>query len=129
MRRLRDVLGARSYHLGEAVAAQETQPSQEQLIADLKTVITNNEMYFRLCIGALVAVFAGCCFLIYVYRANTLAITGLFTATGISFAAIAPQMLSFWREKVRTDTVLVMARQLPASETMQLIQLLLASGK
>ena len=128
MKTLADVVASR-FHLGESEPSDETltQTNKDQLVADLKSVILNNENYFRLCIGALVVVFLGCCVLIYLYRTNTLALTGLFTAIGTSFATIAPQMLSFWREKVRTDTVLILARQLPPTETLQLIQLLLAA--
>ena len=130
MNKLSEVLASRSWHLGEATPGEEvrSQSNLDQLIGDLKSVIANNENYFRISLGALVIIFVGCCVLIYSYRANTLVMGGLFTATGVSFAAIVPQMLSFWREKVRTDTVLILARQLPPSDTMQIIQLLLASG-
>jgi hypothetical protein len=129
MKKLSDVLQSQSWHLGEAEPGTEAQAAinQGQLISDLKSVISNNETYFRICVALLVIIFLGCCALLYVYRTNTLAMTGLFTATGISFAALAPQMLSFWREKVRTDTVLILARQLPQGETLQMIQLLLAN--
>jgi uncharacterized membrane protein len=130
MNKLSEVLASQSWHLGEAAPGEEvrSQSNINQLITDLKSVIVNNEKYFRICLGALVVIFVGCCAMIYSYRANTLVMTGLFTATGVSFAAIVPQMLSFWREKVRTDTVLILARQLPPGDTMQIIQLLLATG-
>jgi hypothetical protein len=129
MKKLSDVLQSQSWHLGEAEPGAEANISinQDQLVSDLKSVISNNETYFRICIALLVTIFLGCCALLYVYRTNTLVMTGLFTATGISFAAIAPQMLSFWREKVRTDTVLILTRQLPQRETLRMIQLLLAN--
>jgi hypothetical protein len=129
MKKLRDVLQSQAWHLGEAEPGAEAFPSinRDQLISDLKSVISNNEVYFQVCIGLLLIVFLGSCVLLYVYRTKTLIMTGLFTATGISFAAIAPQMLSFWREKVRTDTVLILARQLSPGETLQMIQLLLAN--
>lgn len=132
MKKLSDILQSRSWYMGEAELDAETRTptTQDQLVSDLKSVISNNEAYFRICVGALVIIFIGCCALLYIYRTNVIVMTGLFSATGISFAAIAPQMLAFWREKVRTDTVLILARQLPPGETLQMIQLLLAnSGK
>jgi hypothetical protein len=128
MKKLNNVLESPSYHLGEAEPGTQTRTAidQEQLVTDLKSVISNNENCFRLCVGALVVIFSACCVLLYVYRDNTLIMTGLFTVTGISFATITPQMLSFWRERFRTDTVLILARQLPPSETLQMIQLLMA---
>jgi hypothetical protein len=70
-------------------------------------------------------VFLGACVLTVKYLSNPSVITGIFAASGISITGLVVQMMKFWKEKVNSDTVLVLARNLSPQDTRGVIEILL----
>jgi hypothetical protein len=59
------------------------------------------------------------------YLSNPSVITGIFATSGISITGLVVQMMKFWKVKVNSDIVLVLARNLSPQDTRGVIEILL----
>lgn len=116
-------------HFGDAIegAASAALASNEALSGDLKAISEKDQVYLFICVGMVLMVFLGACILTVKYLSNPSVITGIFAASGISITGLVVQMMKFWKEKVNSDTVLVLARNLSPQDTRGIIEILLRS--
>lgn len=116
-------------HFGDAIEGAESAApaSNEALSDDLKAISEKDQVYLFICVGMVLMVFLGACILTVKYLSNPSVITGIFAASGISITGLVVQMMKFWKEKVNSDTVLVLARNLSPQDTRGIIEILLRS--
>ena len=115
-------------HFGDEVTGSTltaSQISNEALSSDLKAISSKDQVYLFICVGMVLVVFLGACVLTVKYLSNPSVITGIFAASGISITGLVVQMMKFWKEKVNSDTVLVLARNLSPQDTRGVIEILL----
>ena len=123
--KLNDVLVryASSPHFGENFTGQEPD-HVEELRGDLKAVGDQNRVYFLICVGMIALLFVGAC-AVTVRRFEDLTfLKEVFAVTGVSVTGLALQMSRLWQEKVRSDTFLVLARNLPAKDIRGILEIL-----
>jgi len=120
-----------SPHFGEdATKLMRTAPSPEQvelLRHDLRRIARTNEIYFRICVGLLLVLFAGACLFVYKSLADPRHIAAVFTGTGVSIMGVVTQMIRLWKEKVNSDLLLTLAGTLSSSELKKVVDSLLKS--
>lgn len=116
-------------HFGDNIegATSPAAASNEALSTDLKAISDKDQVYLFICVGMVLVVFLGACALTVRYLSTPSVITGIFAASGISITGLVIQMMKFWREKVNSDTVLVLARNLSPQDTRGIIEILLRS--
>ena len=127
--KLRDVLAYYSGsgpHFGEALPGENPLgvPTND-LSRDLKGISDQNERYFLVCVGMLLAIFIGACVIAVKYMSNPGLVGGVFAATGISITGLVIQMMKLWKEKVNSDMVLVLARNLSPEGVRGILEVLL----
>lgn len=132
MSQLRAVLaryGASGPHFGDMVAdsAAPAHTTNDDLSRDLQAVSSRNQIFFLICISMIVLVFIGACAITVKYLSDPSAVTKIFAASGISITGLLIQTLKFWKDKVNSDTVLVLARNLSPQDTRAIIEILLRS--
>lgn len=115
------IVGLPSDSVGDEETKLEQRASKERLITDLAQVQSQSDKYFQLCIAMTAILFLGGCLLAFLNRNNGLAITALFTATGVSLTALASLMFKFWKGKVFSGTILVLVRNLPPEDLREVI--------
>jgi hypothetical protein len=128
--KLNDVLAryASSPHFGEKFAGQEPDHIEE-LRSDLKAVGDQNRVYFLICVGMIVLLFVGACVVTVRHIEDLTFLKEAFAVTGVSITWLALQMSRLWQEKVRSDTLLVLARNLPAKDIRGILEILLKNKK
>lgn len=94
----------REAHLG----GKKKDLQRERLRKDLLAVSDRNKKYFLMGVGMLIVLFGLSLFLIWMWRERTDLITGVFAVTGISITGIITTMFSQYKEKTRTDMLLVL---------------------
>ena len=121
-------------HFGETldrtVRVTEAAPSTEQvklLRADLNRIVRSNSVYFNICVGALVIVFAGACVFVYSSLNDPKHIAAVFAGTGVSVMAVVHQMIRAWKEKVSSDLLLTIVGSLGAAELKKVVDTILKS--
>jgi hypothetical protein len=97
-----------------------------ELASGLAAVSQTNQLYFQLCFGALLLLFAGSSVLVFRFINDPGRLGLLFTATGISIAGLVAQMVSLWKQKVTADLVAVLARDLQPTDVRAVIEVLFA---
>jgi hypothetical protein len=111
------------FHFGDS-DRQEPLIDRNRLIFDLKHVTNVNEKYFQISIAMASVVFLLGCALVLIYREDTKAITAIFSVSGISIASAALSMVKFWRQKVMTDTLLILIGHMPDKDIKGTIKVL-----
>ena len=129
--KLRDVLARYSVsgpHFGEKVAgAEPDQDTSNNLSHDLKAVSDQNRVYFLVCVGMVAVIFIGACTVAVRYISDPGFMKEVFAATGVSITGLVLQMMKLWKEKVNSDMVLVLARNLSAADVRGILEILLKS--
>jgi hypothetical protein len=116
-------------HFGDAVGETVSlaRSSNDDLSRDLKAISDKDQWYFFICVGMVLVVFLGACVLTVKYLSDPALVVKIFAASGVSIGGLVVQMLKFWKEKVNSDTVLVLARNLSPPDTRAILELLLRS--
>jgi uncharacterized membrane protein YvbJ len=116
-------------HFGDAIEAPATvvQATNVDLSSDLKAISDKDRSYLLICVGMVLLIFLGVCVLTVKYLSDPAFVTKMFAASGISITGLVIQMMKFWKEKVNSDTVLVLARNLSPQDTRAIIEILLRS--
>jgi hypothetical protein len=98
---------------------------RDVLAADLLDVSRTNRIYFILCFAAVWVVFIGAAAIAVRYLDSPDRIRTIFSVLGISITALFGQMTSLWKQKVKADMLLVLARQIPEAELKSIVDALL----
>ena len=116
-------------HFGDVVdgVAPAGRASNDDLSRDLKAISGKDQIYFFICVGMVLLIFLGACVLTVKYLSDPAFVTKIFAATGISITGLVLQMMKLWKEKVNSDMVLVLARNLSPQDTRAIIEVLLRS--
>ena len=129
--KLKDVLvrySESSPHFGENFAgAKPNQTDSDDLRRDLKAVSDQNRAYFLICVGMVLAIFVGACAIALRYISDPTFVKEVFAATGVSITGLVVQMMKLWKEKVNSDLVLVLARNLSPEGVLSILEVLLKS--
>ena len=127
--KLRDVLASYSGsgpHFGENLAGAETATdTTNNLSQDLKAVSDQNRAYFLVCVGMVLVIFVGACTVAVKYISDPTFVKQVFAATGVSITGLVLQMMKLWKEKVNSDMVLVLARNLSPTDVRSILEILL----
>jgi hypothetical protein len=128
--KLKDVLARYSEsgpHFGEKFEGEPDQDAANALSRDLKAVSDQNRVFFLVCVGMVLAIFGGACTVAVRCIADPTFVKEVFAATGVSLTGLVLQMLKLWKEKVRSDMVLVLARSLSPQDIRGILEVLLKS--
>lgn len=105
------------FHFGEGGDGTEPPFDRDRLIDDLRRVTRFNEKYFQIAIGMALIVFLFGCGLVLFYRTDPTRMAAIFSASGISsIAAGGVGIFRFWKQKVMTDTFLVLVGHMSGKE-------------
>jgi hypothetical protein len=88
----------------------------------LREVRRRNELYFRICIGLLVAVLGASLAFVIMFREHPAAIAGVFAALGASAYGGVRQMARFWREKMATDVAIEVVDEMTVDKAMEVLE-------
>jgi hypothetical protein len=128
--KLKDVLARYSGsgpHFGEKFEGEPDQDAANALSLDLKAVSDQNRVFFLVCVGMVLAIFVGACTVAVRYIPDPTFVKEVFAAAGVSLTGLVAQMLKLWKEKVRSDMVLVLARNLSPKDIRGILEVLLKS--
>jgi hypothetical protein len=107
--------------------AEPDQNASNNLARDLKAVSDQNRGYFLLCVGMVLAIFVGACTVAKTYISDPTFVKELFAATGVSITGLALHDDETVKEKVNSDTVLILARNLSPTDVRGILEILLKS--
>ena len=79
---------------------------------DLLRVSRTNAIYFNVCFGVIVATLLGAGAITLRFLDSPQTIKTIFGVLGISITGLTAMLASLWREKVRADLLLVLARSI-----------------
>jgi hypothetical protein len=115
MNRIKDVLQGYlpEVPLGGGRAAPKPAIDRERLRADLRRVVTRNQLYFNLAIGMALLLFAGLIAAVVTHLDRPEWIRSLSIATGVSFMGTIKLTADLWKTKVAAETVMALAGVLP----------------
>jgi hypothetical protein len=96
---------------------------------DIQNVIRSDEKYFKLCVIIVLLLFVGSVVITVMNLGKPLYISGIFSATGISYAFLLRQMIGLWREKSKAEVAYNLAMKLPPEDLKAVISILLTEPK
>ena len=80
----------------------------DNLMKDLRSISSNNSIFYWICVGMVVIVFLLSLFLIIYNLDKPDNIRIIFSITGVSVMGLIVYMNKLWKEKVNTDILLVL---------------------
>jgi hypothetical protein len=110
-------------------ADERSATAYSTLRQDIQNVIQSDEKYFKLCVIIVLLLFFGSLVLTLVNLGKPTYITGIFSATGISYSFLLKQMISLWREKSKAEVAYNLAIKLPLEDLKSVISILLTEPK
>ena len=121
--KVQDVLS--QYRSSVSLGTEVVQTPANDLANDLGAISAQNKMYVNICVAFIVVVFVAAVIIAYIYRASPALITPLYGATGVSTLGGISQMTKLWKEKIKADMMLVLARNLRPEDIRGIIDVLL----
>lgn len=108
---------------------KQSELNRSELISELRIVRSSNTVYFLICVVMLIALFVAGCVLALTLFTKPTEMKTTFGAMGFSMMGVFYQMTRLWKEKVLTDTLIVLAGALPPSQIKQIMEIILRKLK
>jgi len=97
--------------------------------SQLAAISSTNAAYFKICVGLLLVLFAGACWLVARTVSQPNQAAAVFAATGVSFMGIFAKMVRLWKDKVNSDLIISLAGSLKPADLRTIVMILVRAQK